>query len=158
MRKLSFVLATVAVAGLVAVPAAASPDAADTAGTGTATGCARQFDDAVKRFDDAFLGKRLDEFVAHYHKNATTIGTSGRVTTTKDQIRQNFAGLFELDFTATFPTIKKNVEGCRTGVIVSDFTLDIPSLNFHAHFVNSLTWTREHGRWQVLNDQNTPVL
>lgn len=156
MRKYSFVLASVALAGLVAVPAAASTDGNESAET--AHGCARQFDDAVRRFDDAFLGKRLDEFVAHYHKNATTISTSGRVTTTKAEIRDNFAGLFELEFSAVFPTIKKNVEGCKTAVIVSDFTLDIPEFEVHAHFINSLTWTRENGRWQVLNDQNTPVL
>lgn len=156
MRKYSFVLASIALAGLVAVPAAASTDSNESAET--AHGCARQFDDAVRRFDDAFLGKRLDEFVAHYHKDATTVGQSGQVTTTKDEIRANFEGLFGFEFSAVFPTIKKNVEGCKTAVIVSDFTLDIPALEYHSHFVNSLTWTRDNGRWKVLNDQNSPVL
>jgi ketosteroid isomerase-like protein len=158
MRKYGIVLAGLALAGTLAGPAAASPDSTDTASGGAARGCARQFDETVTRFDDAFLGKRLDEFVSHYHRDATTISTAGDVTTTNAQIRDNFAGLFTLDFTAVFPTIKKNVEGCTTAVIVSDFTLDVPSLNFHAHFINSLTWTRVHGQWKVLNDQNTPVL
>jgi ketosteroid isomerase-like protein len=156
MRKYSFVLASVALAGLVAVPATASTDSNESAET--ASGCARQFDDAVRSFDDAFLAKRLDAFVAYYHQHATTIGASGSVTTTKDEIRANFAGLFDYEFTATFPTISKRVEGCKTAVIVSDFNLAIPELEYTSHFINSLTWIREHGRWQVLNDQNTPVL
>ncbi|MFL6143661.1 MAG: YybH family protein [Labedaea sp.] len=159
MRKYGVALAGLALAGLMAVPAAAASPTTNDGVDGAANRvCARQFDQTVKRFDDAFLAKRLDEFMANYHKDATTVSTSGDVTTSKAEIRDNFAGLFELDFVANFHPIRQAVEDCKTAVIVSDFVLDIPSLNFHAHFVNSLSWTREHGRWQVLIDQNTPIL
>ena len=159
MRKYGVALAGLALAGLMAVPAAAaSPTTGDGVDNASNRVCERQFNQTVRRFDDAFLGKRLDEFVSNYHKDATTISTSGDVTTSKEEIRQNFAGLFELDFVANFHPIRQAVEDCKTAVIVSDFVLDIPSLDVHLHFVNSLTWTREHGRWQVLIDQNTPIL
>jgi hypothetical protein len=155
LKKIGVALVGLALAlGLLTVPAAASPDTEGVA-AGSGRGCERAFNETVRRFDDAFLGKRLEEFVSYYHKDSTQIAAGGRLLTRKDDIVASFRGLFATDFVATFTIVKQVVDDCRTAVVVSDFLLEFPSTGARFEFLNSLTWIREHGKWQVLMDQNT---
>jgi ketosteroid isomerase-like protein len=142
---------------LVVVAVVVNPPSASATLSGNGNRCERQFNDTVQRFDEAFLAKELDKFVSFYGNDATIVSTAGRIFDTKEEIRANFAGLFALDFIATFSTIRQVVRGCTAGTVVSDFVLEIPSANVRVHFVNTITFTRQHGRWRVLLDQSTPL-
>lgn len=155
LRRLTLV--ALAMAALLAGPGFAGSASASSGPNGVVP-CESEFEATVLAFDEAFFAHDLEGFASFYHDNATAINNRGQVIPTKAAIKAGFAGLFSLDFIATFTTIKQVVEGCATGVVVSDFVLEIPALNARFHFVNSLTWIRDRGRWQVLVDQNTPVL
>jgi ketosteroid isomerase-like protein len=145
---------------LVAVPAAAnaanngSPPNQSTAGHK----CVQEFDETVRGFDEAFLDRDLDRFMPYYHEDATSVGTSGAVRYTKSELETGFRNLFAFDdLTAEFPVLKKSIVDCRTAVLVIDFTLTVPSLDLMQHFVNTLTWVRDDGRWQVLAGVSTTI-
>jgi ketosteroid isomerase-like protein len=156
MRKFGVALVAFVAAGVLAVPAAstANPEPSNGGGNGHVSQCERQLNETVAKFDEAFLGRQLDKFVGYYHKDATTIGQTGNIGTGAT-IRNNFAGLFATDFVANFHIVRQVVHNCQTAEVISDFVLDIPSANYHDHFVNGLTWVMDHGRWKVMLDQNS---
>lgn len=146
--KYAIALAVATVLGALVVPAAATAH-------GKNRGCERQFDAAVIRFDEVFLARNLPATMSFYHKDTTQIGANGAVRATKAAVEANFAGLFGFEFVATFPEVKRVVNGCETAVLIVDFRLEIPSVGFRDHFLNTLTFVREHGRWQILADVST---
>lgn len=120
--------------------------------------CAREFDETVRSFDEAFLDRDLDRFMPFYHEDATSVGTTGAVRYTKSELEAGFRNLFSYeDLTAEFPVLKKTIVDCHTAVLVIDFTLAVPSLDLVQHFVNTLTWVRDDGRWQVLAGVSTTI-
>ncbi|MEV0459340.1 YybH family protein [Catellatospora methionotrophica] len=153
MRKwYAAAMAALGLAVLLAVPTAADAGRGD-----TARGCERNFDAAVADFDAVFLARDLPKVMAYYHDEAVQIGSNGAYRKDKAAIQTNFTGLFTYDFTATFPEVKKVVDGCRGATLVVDFTLSIASLNFKQHFYNALTFVRERGQWKIILDVSSPL-
>lgn len=150
-RKSAIALAAATLLSLLLVPASASAH-------DTARGCERDFLATVQRFDEVFLARDLPATISYYHEDATQVGVTGQVRTTKAQIENNFRGLFNFEFTATFPEIKRVVHRCSTAIIVVDFRLEIPALGYSDHFVNVLTFVRERGRWLIIADASTRIV
>jgi hypothetical protein len=123
----------------------------------TAPGCEQHFDQAVADFDAVFLARDLPAVMSYYHDDAVQIGSNGRYRPNKAAIEANFTGLFTYPFTATFPEVKKVIDGCRGATLVVDFTLAIPSLNFKQHFYNALTFVRDGGQWKIILDVSSPL-
>ena len=46
---------------------------------------------------------------------------------------------------------------CSTGFVLFDSVYAEPAAGYEQKLVIGLTFTREHGRWQLLGDQNTEV-
>jgi ketosteroid isomerase-like protein len=151
--------------GLLLVGLLVAPVAANAAGnsampnqSGTGSSCAQEFDETVRSFDETFLDRDLDRFMPYYHEDATSVGTNGVVKYTKSELEAGFRNLFSYDdLTAEFPVVKKTVVDCHTAVLVIDFRLTVPSLDLVQHFVNTLTWVRDDGRWQVLAGVSTAI-
>ncbi|MPZ81038.1 MAG: DUF4440 domain-containing protein [Actinophytocola sp.] len=160
MNKYRITLFSLLLVGLLAAPIAANA-----AGNGSMPNqgragnwCAQEFDETVRSFDEAFLDRDLDRFMPYYHEDATSVGTNGAVKYTKSELEAGFRNLFSYDdLTAEFPVLKKSVVDCHTAVLVIDFTLTVPSLDLVQHFVNTLTWVRDDGRWQVLAGVSTAI-
>jgi ketosteroid isomerase-like protein len=159
-KNLRIALFSLLLAGLLATPVAANATGNGTThdqGRGS-NWCEREFDETVRGFDEAFLDRDLDRFMPYYHEDATSVATNGRVRLTKPELEASFRALFSFaDLTAEFPVLKKTIVGCHTAVLVIDFTLNVPSLELRQHFVNTLTWVRADGRWQVLAGVSTTI-
>lgn len=149
-RKTGFILAAAALLGVLAVPASANAN-------GGTRWCERQFDATVQKFDEVFLARDLPATMSYYHVDATQIGANGAVRPTKTAIENNFRGLFGFEFTATFPEVKKTINGCQTAVLIVDFRLEIASVGYKDHFLNTLTFVRERGHWKILADVSTKL-
>lgn len=155
----------IALFGLLLVGLLVAPVAANAAGNSavpnqsrTGSSCAQEFDETVRSFDETFLERDLDRFMPYYHEDATSVGTNGTVKYTKSELEAGFRNLFSYDdLTAEFPVVKKTVVDCHTAVLVIDFRLTVPSLDLVQHFVNTLTWVRDDGRWQVLAGVSTSI-
>jgi ketosteroid isomerase-like protein len=159
-KNLRIALFSLLLAGLLATPVAANATGSGTMhdqGRGS-NWCERELDETVRDFDEAFLDRDLDRFMPYYHEDATSVATNGRVRLTKSELETSFRNLFAFaDLTAEFPVLKKTIVGCHTAVLVIDFTLTVPSLDLRQHFVNTLTWVRDDGRWQVLAGVSTTI-
>ena len=75
----------------------------------------------------------------------------------KAAIQANFTGCSTTTSSATFPEVKKVVDGCRGATLVVDFTLAIPSVGVKQHFHNALTFVRERGQWKIILDVSSPL-
>lgn len=158
--KYRIALFSLLLAGLLAAPVAANAAGNGSTSNQSRTGnwCEREFDETVHDFDETFLARDLDRFMPYYHEDATSVGTNGVVKYTKSELETGFRNLFSYaDLTAEFPVLKKSIVDCRTAVLVIDFTLRVPSLELVQHFVNTLTWVRDDGRWQVLAGISTAI-
>jgi len=146
-------------AGLLAAPVAANAAGNGSPDQGKAgSWCEREFDETVHSFDETFLARDLERFMPYYHEDATSVGTNGTVRYTKSALETGFRNLFSYeDLTADFPVLKKTIVDCHTAVLVIDFHLAVPSLELEQHFVNTLTWVRDDGRWQVLAGISTAI-
>ena len=152
MKKYAALLLSAAVAAtLVTSATASSANSESTA----ATGCTRSLERTQQAVDQAFANRDAHALTAFYHVDATLINTFGAIRKNKAEIEAAFTGLFRSTFTSTVTPVRTTVEGCRTAVVVSDFLLEDPSDNSKLHFLASLTYTMDRGRWQILMDQST---
>lgn len=150
MKKLAALLLTAA-AVLVASATTSSANSESTA----ATGCKRSLDRTQQGVDQAFANRDAHALTAFYHADAMLINTFGTIRKNKAEIEAAFTGLFSSTFNSTVTPVRTILEGCRTAVVVSDFLLEDPSDNSKLHFLASLTYTMDRGRWQILLDQST---
>ena len=146
----SILAAAAALLAVLAVPTSANAH-------GGTRWCERQFDATVQKFDEVFLARDLAATMSYYHVDATKISANGTLVPTKTDIENLFKGLFRFEFTATFPEVKKTINGCETAVLIVDFRLEIASIGFRDHFLNTLTFVRERGQWKILVDVSTKL-
>ena len=155
MKKYAALLLGALVAGTLVTSAAASSATDQSDDIGINVVCKRSLEHTQRGFDQAFNDRDAHRLVGFYRDDATLINPFGRVRATKAEIEAAFAGLFASTFTSTVTPVRTIVEGCRTAVVISDFLLEDPSDNSKLHFLASLAYTMDRGRWQVLLDQST---
>jgi uncharacterized protein (TIGR02246 family) len=152
MRKYAALLLGALVAGTLVTSAAAS-SASDQSTESFTVICKRSLDSTQRGFDQAFNDRDAHRLASFYRDEATLISPRGRVFATRPAIETAFTGLFSTEFTSTVIPVRTVIEGCRTAVNITDFT--IVDANGPRHFLASLTYTMDRGRWQVLLDQST---
>ncbi|MGQ0842065.1 YybH family protein [Actinokineospora sp.] len=155
MKKISALLTVVGITTVLSAPAQALPSDTDRNRNRTIAECQRRFDDTVRRYDEAFLARDLDRLMSFYRDDATKIDPNGDIQLNKQEIAGLFGQLFQLNFTASFPHVKKVVD-CDTALLVTDSTLVFPDFEYQEHFFSSLTYTADdRGRWRVLVSAST---
>lgn len=152
MRKFAAILLGALVAGTL-ITSATSSSASDQSADGFDTICKRSLERTQRGFDQAFNNRDAHGLASFYRDEATLVSPRGRVFATRPVIESAFAGLFSTEFTSTVIPVRTVIEGCRTAIAITDFT--IVDANGPRHFLASLTYTMDRGRWQVLLDQST---
>jgi ketosteroid isomerase-like protein len=155
MRKYRAGLLAAVVAGLLVASGAASSASSPAELNSADVLCKRVLDQTQRGFDKAFNDRDAHRLAGFYHKDATLINPFGSLRNTPATIEAAFTGLFSSTFLSTVTPVDQSVQGCRTAVVISDFLLTDPADNSKLHFLASLTYTFERGRWQVLLDQST---
>ncbi|MFL6145393.1 MAG: YybH family protein [Labedaea sp.] len=155
MRKYRAGLLAVIVGGLLVGSGAASSASSPAELNRADVLCKRALEQTQRGFDKAFNDRDAHRLASFYHQDSTLINPFGSVRNTPEAIEAAFTGLFSSPFLSTVTPIDQSVQGCRTAVVISDFLLTDPADNSKLHFVASLTYTFERGRWQVLLDQST---
>jgi len=154
MKKYAALLLSAAVAATLVTSATAS-SASDQSAAGIDVVCKRSLENTQKGFDQAFTNRDAHALTGFYHADSTLINPFGTVRRNKAEIEAAFTALFSSTFNSTVTPVRTIVEGCRTALVISDFLLEDPSDNSKLHFLASLTYTMDRGRWQVLMDQST---
>jgi len=154
MKKYAALLLGAAVAATLVTSATAS-SASDQATAGIDVICKRSLENTQKGVDQAFANRDAHTLTGFYHADAMLINPFGTVRRNKAEIEAAFTSLFSSTFNSTVTPVRTIVEGCRTALVIADFVLEDPSDNSKLHFLASLTYTMDRGRWQVLMDQST---
>ena len=153
MKKFAALVLGALVAGTLVTSAAASSASDQSDDFGINAICKRSLEHTQRGFDQAFNDRDAHRLASFYLDEATLVSPRGRVFATRTVIEAAFASLFSTDFTSTVIPVRTVIEGCRTAVAITDFT--IVDANGPRHFLASLTYTMDRGRWQVLLDQST---
>ncbi|HWM06727.1 MAG TPA: nuclear transport factor 2 family protein [Actinophytocola sp.] len=147
--------------GLVLAALATLAPAASATGssaTGSA-GCGRQLDAAVDKYvatTDARDARRFNDLL---HRDVTGVLPGGTVFAGKAEMAGFIDGFFaRTDWTQTFELTRRTVSGCASAYVLFDSVYAEPAAGYSQRLAIGLTWTREHGRWLVLADQNTEVV
>ena len=138
------------------VPALAIPATAGSSGGGHGNdnGCERSFDRAVTAYVETTDERDADGFAALLYDDVTAVFANGGVLYGKDETMGFIEPFFEAPgWTQTFDELIRHVEGCRSGFVLFDSVYsedgtDVP-------LVIGLTFTRERGRWLVLQNQDS---
>jgi hypothetical protein len=118
--------------------------------------CAQRFDAAQRQDMESFRDFKADEWRAVHDRNAVSIDPSGEVAYGIEQIMAGAKTHFERKWAVwSWIELSRQVDGCRTAVIVYDATYDIPSIEYHQRAVTTVTYTYKHGRWLAVLDQGT---
>lgn len=130
----------------VAVPATASSDGA--------RGCARDFDRAVTAYVETTDARDTAGFAALLHDDVTAVFANGGVLYGKGETMGFIEPFFEAPgWTQSFAELTRHVEGCRSGFVLFDSVYTEGATE--VPLVIGLTFTREHGRWLVLHNQDS---
>jgi hypothetical protein len=124
--------------------------------TGSAAGCAAQFEEAQRLDMESFRDYDADTFRAGHHPDAVTIFASGAVREGVDAIMAALAPHFaKREAKWTWTEIYRVVDGCRTAFILYDATYEIPSIGYHQRTLTGVTYTHSGDKWLSIADQNT---
>lgn len=155
LKKTRFALVATAVAttAAVAIPTAAT---ANDRPNPVERLCAKQFDKAQRIDMESFRDFDLETWEAIHVQDAITVGGSSRVYVGLDAIVASLQSHFD-DKNAvwSWTELARNVEGCKTGVIVYDTTYAIPSIGYSQRMTTSVIYTYQRGKWLVVHDQST---
>lgn len=122
------------------------------------SGCGRQFDAAVAGYLLTTDARDASGFTALLHRDVVGVLPGGTVFDGRPAMAAFVDSFFaRTDWTQTFALRRSVVTGCETGYVVFDSVYAEPAAGYRQKLVVGLTWTREHGRWLVLADQNTEV-
>jgi ketosteroid isomerase-like protein len=137
------------------VPALAIPaTAGSSAGNGHGDQCELSFDRAVDAYVETTDERDAAGFAALLHEDVTAVFANGGVLYGKDQTMGFIEPFFEAPgWTQSFDELTRQVEGCRSGFVLFDsvYTED----GTEVPLVIGLTFTRERGRWLVLQNQDS---
>ena len=140
-----------------ALAAVGGGTAAATAATDAGAGCARSFDAALRTYVRTTDERGARGFNALLHRDVTGVLPGGAVFSGKRELAAFIDRFFSrTDWTQTFAEQRRSAD-CDTGYVLYESVYAEPAAGFSQTLMIGLTWTREHGRWLVLADQNTEV-
>jgi uncharacterized protein (TIGR02246 family) len=144
--------------GLVLAALATLAPAASATGSGSSS-CGRQLDAAVDKYVATTDARDARRFNTLLHRDVTGVLPGGTVFAGKAEMAGFIDGFFaRTDWTQTFELTRRTVSGCASAYVLFDSVYAEPAAGFSQRLAVGLTWTREHGRWLVLADQNTEVV
>jgi uncharacterized protein (TIGR02246 family) len=139
-------IGTVTTAGSAAAAAAAT------------NGCGRQFDSAVSSYLRTTDARDARGFTALLHPDVVGVLPGGTVFDGKKAMAGFITTFFaRTDWTQTFSLKRKVVSDCESGYVLFESVYAEPAAGYSQKLMIGVSWTREHGRWLVLADQNTEV-
>lgn len=148
-----------AVAGVALAVLAGLATPASASGSAGRHGCERGFEAAVDRYLSTTEDRDAAGFNRLLHRDVTGVLPGGTVFAGRAELAGFIDGFFaRTDWTQTFSLRRKEVHGCATGFVLFDSVYAEPAVGFSQRLAIGLTWTREHGRWLLLVDQNTEVV
>jgi hypothetical protein len=153
-RKRSVLVAAALSLSALAVPSAAS--ARTDVAADDVQSCAARFDDAQRTDMESFRDFDYDTWVAGHDQNVISIIADGRVRVGLDAV----AAAAKARFTAktsvwSWTELNRQVNGCRTGVIVYNTKYALPHLDYWFTAVTTVTYEYKGGRWLCVLDQGT---
>ena len=149
--KTRIVAAGVIAALSVAIPTVASANGERSGGRR----CERQLAETAAAFDEAFVARDFDGFLAFIADDAIQIDYQGVAFVGKDAIAEFTAAVMENEYTFDHSTMAQNMNGCKSATIVQDTTFAIPEFGLTLHMVDTVNWVHAHGDWKVSLIQNT---
>jgi len=121
-------------------------------------GCGRQFDSALSSYLHTTDARDSSGFNALLHRDVVGVLPGGTVFDGKKAMAGFITTFFaRTDWTQTFVLKRKVVSDCESGYALYESVYAEPAAGYRQKLMIGLTWTREHGRWLVLADQNTEV-
>ncbi len=156
-KKMRLVLVGLAVAATAAVATPTVAAATDDDGSAAAeTNCAREFDEAQRVDMESFRDYDLATWTAGHDDDAITVLAQGLWFQGRDTIAAVLHRHFEdRENIWTWTELTRAVDGCKTGTILYDTTITVPSANFSQRALVSVTYTRKSGKWLSVIDQGT---
>lgn len=126
--------------------------------TDQGAGCGRSFDAALRTYVRTTDDRDARGFNALLHRDVTGVLPGGAVFHGKQEMASFIDGFFaRTDWTQTFTEMRRSAD-CDTAYVLYESVYAEPAAGFSQTLAIGLTWTREHGRWLVLADQNTEVV
>lgn len=140
---------------LMSVLAGGAASQAATESSGRATGCERKFDATIDKYTGSHPIRDVDMLASTLHDEWTVIFPDGELLLGKEEgltwVREEFFN--DPSWTQSFTEIRRVVRGCSTGFVLFDSIYEQPG--YRSHLLIGLSLTYEHGRWLVIQDQNT---
>ena len=116
-----------------------------------------RFDAAVQTYLRTTDQRDARGFNALLHRDVTGVLPGGIVFNGRTEMAGFIDSFFaRTDWTQTFD-LKRRTADCETGYVLFESVYAEPAAGYSQTLMIGLTWTREHGRWLVLADQNTEV-
>lgn len=151
---------------IVALGLALTVAGAATAGTATAADrtqpsahCARQFDAAVRTYVDTTDRRDAAGFNRLLHEEVTGVLPDGSVFAGRAEMADFVNRFFaNTTWTQTFTPVRRAVSGCDSAVVLFESVYAEPAAGYRQNLMIGVGWTRENGRWLVIQDQNTEVV
>lgn len=141
------------ISGVTVAGAAANSANADSQGHS----CKRQLDSTVQTYLRTTDRRDARGFNALLHRDVIGVLPGGTVFDGRTEFASFITTFFaRKDWTQTFE-LKRRVADCSTGFVLFDSVYAEPAAGYEQKLAIGLTFTREHGRWQLLGDQNTEV-
>jgi uncharacterized protein (TIGR02246 family) len=131
------------------------PDAA-TAGADH-PGCEAEFEAVSQAFDDAFIARDFDAFMAFIADDAMQVDFLGNVFLGKEEIAAFTRAVMANEYVFTHTLIDETVRPCTSGTVLQDTVFAIPSRGLSLHLLDAVNWARVEGRWQAIMIQNTEI-
>ncbi|MGC4894635.1 nuclear transport factor 2 family protein [Micromonospora sp. DT31] len=124
---------------------------------GRPPGCQATFDRAVQAYVDTMVRRDLTGFAALLHPDVTVVFASdGQVLDGKRETVDWLAGFFaDPSWTQSFTVAKRTVSGCRSGFVLFDSVYAEPGGNVRVPLLIGVSFTHEHGRWLVVQNQDS---
>jgi uncharacterized protein (TIGR02246 family) len=140
------------VLAMTTLPRAASA----TGGAEAEPGCEAQLEAASHAFDEAFIDRDFEGFMAFIGDDAMQIDYLGHVFLGKAEIAAFTRAVMANDYEFTHTLIDQTLRPCTSASVLQDTVFTIPG-RLTLHLLDAVNWARVEGDWKVVMIQNTEL-
>ncbi len=142
---------------MIAAATVIAPSGALATDGGDAPGCERELEAASHAFDQSFIDREFDAFMAFVAADAVQIDYLGHVYLGKGAIADFTRLVMRNQYTFTHSLISQTVRPCSSASVLQDTVFAIPSRGLSIHLLDAVNWARVEGEWKVVMIQNTEI-
>jgi SnoaL-like domain len=121
----------------------------------TQLGCETGFEEVSQAFDQAFIERDFDTFMAFIAEDAIQVDYLAHVFLGKDEIAAFTRAVMANDYVFTHTLIDQTLRPCTSASVLQDTVFSIPSRGLSLHLLDAVNWARVDGEWQAVMIQNT---